>query len=168
MKTIKSTVLMFLLASLFIMACENEDESPQVIQKEYALNSISDPSIQGTATFTKESETSTLVRIELEGTEGGDMHPAHIHRNSASDGGGIAIGLNDIAGATGVSETTITQMGDGTAISYEELLNFDGHINVHLSSTSMSTIIARGNIGSNSQASNPNDSNPDNNNNNGY
>lgn len=168
MKSIQLITILFFLVVLGITGCENENESPQVIQKEYVLNSVSDPSIQGTVTFTKESETSTLIRIELEGTEAGNMHPAHIHRNSASDGGGIAIGLNDVAGATGISETTVTQMGDGTAINYEGLLNFDGHTNVHLSSTSMSTLISRGDIGSNSPTNNPSDSNPDNTNNNDY
>ncbi len=160
MKTVQANIILLFVIALFAMACEKEDESPRVIQKEYVLNSVSDPSIQGTVTFTKESETSTLIRIELEGTEADNMHPAHVHRNAASDGGGIAIGLNDVAGATGISETEVTQMGDGTPITYEELLNFDGHVNVHLSATSMSTLIARGDIGSNSQANN--DSNPNN------
>lgn len=166
MKTVQSNVILLLVFALFSMACEKEDESPRVIQKAYTLNSVSDPSIQGTVTFTKESETSTLIRIELAGTTAGDVHPAHVHRNSASDGGGIAIGLNDVAGATGVSETVVTQMGDGTPINYEGLLSFDGHVNVHLSATSMSTLIARGDIGSNSQASN--DSNPNNTTNDDY
>ncbi|MEX2512198.1 MAG: CHRD domain-containing protein [Cyclobacteriaceae bacterium] len=168
MKTIKSTIKMFLLLGLFTAACEKDDETPQVIQKEYDMNAVSDPMIQGTITFTKESETSTVIRIQLEGTEAGNSHPAHIHRNAASEGGGIAIGLNDVTGATGISETTVTEMGDGTAINYDGLLNFDGHANVHLSPSAMSTLIAQGNIGSNSQASNTNDPNPDNNNNDGY
>ena len=167
MKTIKSTVQMFLFLGLFTASCEKDDENPQVIQKEYVMNAVSDPMINGTITFTKENETSTLIRIELEGTAAGNSHPAHIHRNAASEGGGIAIGLNDVSGATGISETTITEMGDGTAINYEELLSFDGHANVHLSPTSMSTLIAQGNIGSNNLAGN-NNPHPDNNNNDGY
>lgn len=168
MKTIKLTLNMFILLAFFTIACEKDDDGPRVIQKEYVLNSVSDPMIQGTITFTKESETSTLIRIELEGTEAGNSHPAHIHHNVASEGGGIAIGLNNVDGATRVSETTVTQTGDGTAINYEELLNFDGHANVHLSSTAMSTLIAQGNIGNNATANMPNDSNPDNNNDDGY
>lgn len=168
MKTIKLTLNMFILLAFFTVACDKEDNSPQVIQKEYDLNSVSDPMIKGTITFTKKSETSTLIRIELESTEAGNTHPAHIHNNSASDGGGIAIGLNDVDGASGISETTVTQTGDGTTINYEGLLNFDGHANVHLSSSAMSTLIAQGNIGSNFQANLPDDTNPNNNNDDGY
>lgn len=36
------------------------------------------------------------------------------------------------------------------AITYNELLTFDGHVNVHKSSLEMSTLIAQRDIGSNS------------------
>ncbi|MFO7826611.1 MAG: CHRD domain-containing protein [Cyclobacterium sp.] len=168
MKTIRLSIIILLLLAFITTACKKEDEGPRLIQKEYDLGLVSDPMISGTITFTKESETSTLVRIELEGTETGNMHPAHIHHNAASEGGGIAIGLNDVDGDSGISETTVTQTGDGTAINYEGLLDFDGHANVHLSSSAMSTLIAQGDIGSNAQANMPNDTNPDTNNDDGY
>src|SRR5690606_12854866 len=114
----------------------------------------SDPSISGQVTFTKIDASSTLILIELEGTTAGNTHPAHIHANSASEGGSIVIGLSSVDGATGMSETTITQEDDGTPITYEGLLTYDGYVNVHLSPSALSTLIAQGNIGSN-DAGNP-------------
>jgi hypothetical protein len=136
-------------------ACKDDDEPlPQEMKRTYALASVSDPAINGKVTFTKVDASSTRVLIELEGTEAGDTHPAHIHANSASEGGPIVIDLSSVDGATGMSETTVTQRNDGTPINYEGLISFDGYVNVHLSPTVLSTLIAQGNIGSN-QNENP-------------
>ncbi len=131
-------------------ACEDDEDPPQEVKTTYTLGPVSNPAISGKVTFTKIDASSTLATIELVGTTAGESHPAHIHLNSASEGGPIAISFNNVNGATGRSETTITQLDNGTAINYEGLLVFDGYVNVHLSPTAMSTLIAQGNIGSNS------------------
>jgi hypothetical protein len=55
-----------------------------------------------------------------------------------------------VDGASGMSMTNIMMLDDDTPITYEELLTFDGYINVHLSMQELATIVAQGNIGSNS------------------
>ena len=134
----------------------DDDEQPQEMKTTYAMGPVSNPGVSGTITFTKVDAASTLITIELDGTASGDIHPTHIHANSASEGGPIVIDLNSVDGATGISETTVTQLDNGTAITYEGLLTFNGHTNVHLSSTMMSTLIAQGNIGSNHMGSHGN------------
>ena len=114
----------------------------------YPLSSVTDSSISGTVSFQKAGP-NTKVTIMLEGTMQDGDHPAHIHFNSAAEGGGIAISLNNVNGASGRSTTIVNMMDSGTAITYEDLLNFDGHVNVHLSPTNLATLIARGDIGSN-------------------
>jgi len=139
-----------LLLSVALTACEDDEDPPQEIKTTYALGPVSDPAISGKITFTKISASSTLATIELDGTSSGNSHPSHIHLNSASEGGPIALSFTPVDGDTGRSETTVTQLDNGTAITYEGLLVFDGYVNVHLSPTAMSTLIAQGNIGSNS------------------
>lgn len=139
-----------LLLSVALTACEDDEDPPQEIKTTYALGPVSDPAISGKITFTKISSSSTLATIELDGTSSGNFHPSHIHLNSASEGGPIALSFTPVDGDTGRSETTVTQLDNGTAITYEGLLVFDGYVNVHLSPTAMSTLIAQGNIGSNS------------------
>lgn len=117
--------------------------------EEYTLFTKSDPNISGTATFAERNNGETLVTIELEGTSDGGDHPSHIHANTAAEGGGIVVDFNNIDGATGISKTNVTQLRDGTAITYEELLDFNGYINVHLSPDELSTLIAQGDIGQN-------------------
>lgn len=117
--------------------------------EEYTLGSVSDPDISGKATFEKRVNEETLITVSLTGTTDGDIHPSHIHANSAAAGGGIVLDLNDVDGTSGEARTNVSERNDGTPITYDELLNFDGYLNVHLSSTSLGTLIAQGDIGGN-------------------
>jgi hypothetical protein len=47
------------------------------------------------------------------------------------------------------STTTFKTLDNGTAITYQQLLNFDGYINVHLSATNLASLVAQGDIGQN-------------------
>ncbi|QDH80020.1 hypothetical protein FKX85_13650 [Echinicola soli] len=140
-----------LLICMVAMSCNDNDEDPKPIEqkKVYTLNQVGDSGVMGTVTFTKQNDDFTMVSIELEGTMDGDMHPSHIHANSASEGGGILIDLTSVDGETGKSETSVTQLNDGTPITYQELIAFDGYVNVHKSPSELSTLLAQGNIGSN-------------------
>lgn len=146
--------LFYLFIAAFILgSCSNDDDNggnnDDPNTKTYDLLSVSDSSVNGTVTFEKNDDGSTTVEIELNGTSDGDMHPAHIHLNSAAEGGGIAVTLQPVDGDTGMSTTIVSALDDETAITYEELLEYDGHVNVHLSEAEMSTIIAQGDIGVN-------------------
>ncbi|MCH4822923.1 superoxide dismutase family protein [Gramella lutea] len=115
----------------------------------YDLMSVSDPSISGSVTFYQNKDNSTYVKINLQGTPDGGMHPAHIHFNSAAEGGDIAVSLEPVDGNTGFSETEVSALDNGTAITYEELISFDGYINVHASADDLNTLVAQGDIGEN-------------------
>lgn len=138
------------LAMCFFWACDDSEEGPQIVaSEEYALSSVSDPAISGTVTFGKRSDDKTVITIALEGTQTGGDHPAHIHANSAAEGGGIVLDLTNVDGATGMSETIVETLNDGTPVSYEELLEFDGYVNVHESPANLPTLVAQGDIGQN-------------------
>ncbi len=115
----------------------------------YPLNSKSDPNISGTATFSQRNNGSTLITVQLEGTGANGDHPTHIHENDAATGGGILISLSNVNGATGTGATSVSMLNDGTAVTYDELIIFNGYINVHLSDMDLGTLIAQGDIGSN-------------------
>ena len=117
--------------------------------KEYALHSVLVPTISGTATLHKRLSGASLLELELEGTPADGEHPAHIHANTAAEGGDIAISLSAVAGASGKSWTHIEADDAGTAISYEQLLEFDGYINVHKSIAELDVLVAQGDIGQN-------------------
>ncbi len=115
----------------------------------YDLGSVAVPSISGKAIFTEFSDNTVTIDLELSNTPAGGQHPAHIHFNSAAEGGGIALTLGTVDGDTGKSSIMVTTLDDGTAIGYDDLINFDGYINVHLSAEELSTLVAQGDIGSN-------------------
>ncbi len=118
-------------------------------QVTYRLDSVDNPDIKGTATFYQRNNGLTLVELKLENTPEGGVHPAHIHANTAAEGGGIQIDLDSVNGTTGMSMTTIRAFNDGTPVTYEELLEYDGYINVHASATDLATIVGQGDIGAN-------------------
>lgn len=146
-------VLMFL-GSLTYMSCENNDDDdmdviPTGNTKTYQLNEFPGIGIQGTAKFIENTDNSVTIELQLQNTPAGGDHPAHIHINSAAEGGGIALTLASVDGDSGFSTITVDALDDGSPISYQALLSFDGHINVHLSTTELSTIVTQGDIGTN-------------------
>lgn len=136
----------------YLASCDDDDDdmSSQKEERTYTLDSLSNSGVSGTVTFKKQNDQTTLITVQLSGTQSGDSHPAHIHSGSAGSGGPIVLDFNPVDGATGKSETMVTKMNDGSAITYEQLIAFDGHVNVHLSATQLDIMIAQGNIGSNS------------------
>jgi len=120
----------------------------------YSLDAVANGGLvpdgaDATATFTELNESITLVRLELDdGSTGVPVsHTAHIHENSVQEGGGIAYFLGPIdalEGAPGVSYTLLN-------LPFEELVGFDGYINIHESNAELGNIIAQGNIGANAQ-----------------
>jgi hypothetical protein len=102
--------------------------------------------VSGTVTFTQLSSSATVIDIVITGADA-TRHPAHIHSNAAVEGGAIAVSLNDVV--DGKSTTTVTTLDNGTTIDYAQLIAFDGYVNVHQSSTSLTTIIGQGDIGGN-------------------
>lgn len=151
---LKSLLAATLLASalLYLSGCNDDDDpGPQLTgdSKTYNLGPISNPAISGTVTFAERDDGQVLITIQLTGTQSGNMHPAHIHANSAAAGGSIVLDLADINGADGKSETVVKALNDDTPLTYEDLLDFDGYVNVHLSATELGTLIAQGDIGRN-------------------
>jgi hypothetical protein len=115
----------------------------------YALNEKAVAGISGTVTFTERVNGEALAVITLSGTPEGGSHPAHIHVNSAAEGGSIAFTFTPIDGTTGMSKTNVATLNDNSAFGFTDISTFNGYINVHLSTDDLATIVAQGDIGSN-------------------
>ena len=144
--------LFFTLLSIATMfACSDDDDGTALPfegdSRVFILNAVGDSGVSGKATITENENGSFVVELDLDGTSEGNIYPAHIHFNSAAEGGSIAISLEPVDGATGMSTITISQRDDGTSITYNEVVNFDGHFNVHQSSDALETIVAQGDMG---------------------
>ncbi|UCE92725.1 MAG: hypothetical protein JSV73_07790 [Flavobacteriaceae bacterium] len=154
---------LFLIMVISFIGCSDDDDDMNVIpdpdpvdppvtvskSKEYDLNAVAVPDISGKATFIEYSDNTFVIELELSNTPAGGQHPAHIHYNSAAEGGDVALTLGTVDGTTGKSSITVTALNDGTNVGYDDLVAFDGYINVHLSSDDLATIVAQGDIGEN-------------------
>ncbi|TXD51541.1 hypothetical protein ES044_13170 [Polaribacter sp. IC066] len=117
--------------------------------KEYILAEKDVLTISGTATFYKRLNGTALAVLAIQNTPPSGIHPAHIHEDDAETGGAIAFTFNAVNGNTGMSSTQVEALDNGDAITYDQILTYDGYINVHLSETQLGTIVAQGNMGSN-------------------
>lgn len=145
---------MAFIVSATIVGCNDDDDDKNGAKltgesKTYTLSSVSNPAISGTVKLEERRDHATVVTIDLNGTTAGNTHPAHIHANSAAETGDIIIDLNSVDGATGISTTVVKKRNNGTSVSYEDLLDINGYLNVHLSAADLTTLIAQADIGEN-------------------
>lgn len=119
--------------------------------KTYTLTTIGVYGVSGTALFEKRENGNTLVTVSLSGAINGEVYPATINLGSiASVGGGPVVKtLNNVDGTTGKGYTNIRKLDNGTDITYNNWLVYDGYINIHQSPITLSNILCHGNIGSN-------------------
>ncbi|WP_411895370.1 CHRD domain-containing protein [Winogradskyella sp. A2] len=152
------TFMVTLFIATTLVSCSTDDDNntegptgpnPTGNAKTYTLNQVANSTVSGTATFIEFDDNTVTVELDLQNTPAGGEHPAHIHFNTAAEGGGIAVSLTPVNGGTGESSTNFSTLDDGTAISFDQLLNFNGYINIHLSPTELTTIVAQGDIGQN-------------------
>ena len=147
--------LMLLALFVSILSCNSNDDDfvSLVIDRTdpansaiYQLAGTTNSNITGEVTFARNQDNSTTVFVRLTGASEG-IHPAAIHFNSIEEGGGQAISLN--ACECLESETVVSQLDDGTSINFDQLINFNGHLNIFESEALRNIIIAQTNIGSN-------------------
>jgi len=157
-KIITGSLILLFATAFALTGCDSNDDEDDFNGNMvvYELDSANDDGISGFVSFEEMADGSTFVVIDLSGTVAGESYAAHIHDNSVSAGGPIAIPLTNVDGSTGTSETTI----EAEQMTFTELLNFDGHVNVH-DPDDLAIIVAQGNIGANA------DNGADNGNNNG-
>jgi len=148
MRLQSSPLFLLLICAFIFTSCSKDDAAKAVILQsvEYSIYDISSSNISGKATFTQEDNGSTHVLIELQGAFTSE-NPAFIRFNSAAEGGEVAITLD--ACHCAISNTTIKKLDNGNPITYEGLINLNGHITIHTGVGSQSPIAAVADIGSN-------------------
>lgn len=149
----KKIIAGIMLLGLFSGCQDNETLTSDFTGNEtvYDLQAGSTYPISGFATFKEKKDGSTLIVIDLTGTEGSAHHPVHLHLgNISSPDADVAALLTSVAGNTGKSETNVSMLADETSVTYSELIALGACIKVHLaeSGPNRDIILAAGNIGS--------------------
>jgi hypothetical protein len=138
---------------VFFNACrENEAVISDFTGNEtvYPLLAGSAYPVNGTVSFKEKKDGSTLIHIALSGTEGELKHPVHLHLgNISTPDADVAALLTPVQGSTGISETTFTMLADESPITFQQLLQLNACVKVHLAAAGpdKDIILAGGNIG---------------------
>jgi len=119
--------------------------------KSYSLEIVATFGVSGTALFEKRVNGTTLVTISLTGIIAGDEYPATINLGSIESvgGGPVVATLSHVDGTNGKSFTNIRKLDDGTVVTYDNWLVYDGYINIYQTSAILENVICHGNMGSN-------------------
>ena len=145
--------LVFVCTLVMVVACSKDDNITPIpsslISKTYEIGSLYDNVITGTAKFIKNDDNSTTVELKLKDLPVGSLLPATINYNTAAEGGSVAVTLEPVNTTTGFSTTTFFNLDDNTAITYEDLLSFDGYVDILVSSSQPSKSLAHADIGQN-------------------
>jgi hypothetical protein len=155
LRTFTVTAAALALSAFVVTGCDSsgstDEPAPRRVSYDLAAQSNDGAlpgGVDGTVTFWEAGDSQTLVTLELDdGATGASVsHPAHIHANSASEGGGIEFYLSplDGSGGGGTSARVIDRP-------FDELSSFNGYVNVHESVATLSTVVAQGNVGSNAE-----------------
>lgn len=150
----KFQLFALLLGFFLLTACNDDEGDPSDLTGSsvtYPLfTGADDWGYEGEVTFAERKDGFALITLSLTGPSGTSLFPAHLHYGPYNLVADMAAMLTPVDAATGKSETLLKQLGNGEEISYEELINFNGHIKVHLGDgDNRSVILAYGNIGSN-------------------
>ncbi|MEM9829252.1 MAG: hypothetical protein AAF944_01365 [Bacteroidota bacterium] len=150
------SLLALSLAVLFA-ACDSNDEdlySGRETQYNLLEGSYLGTTTTGTITIKERVDRTAEIQLVMEGTLNEAVHPVHLHYGSLQDDGLVAEFLNDlkdVGNNRSQSITHLTQLTDGTAITYDHLVSMDGSIKVHFEEAGAlrDVILGASNIGAN-------------------
>ncbi|HNP18607.1 MAG TPA: hypothetical protein PKL31_09255 [Fulvivirga sp.] len=147
MKKLSLIILLFCL-----LGCDTDEEVSVYTgnEQQYALSQASNFPVNGFVVFRERRDNLTEIKISLTGTEGDINHPAHLHYGNISNpDADMALLLTPVNGNTGESISLANALNDETPMTYDDFINFDGHIKIHQDDgPNKNVILALGNIGS--------------------
>lgn len=139
--------LMMAIAILLGACAKEKIENVLDLREDYTLTTIGSAGVSGTIAFKKETN-GTRIAINLVGADPASTYTAALFQRTVVAPGPLAISLGSIPGNTGKLDTLIQKLDNGVAISFTELVNFDGHINIRESGEAGRNV-AQADIGSN-------------------
>lgn len=146
----------YLLGAGLVLAVVSCDEDSQDLgdftgnEITYQLFAGSGYNNEGYITFKERKDKSIQAEVTLSNTQAGGTHPLHLHQDPIGADGDLVALLNPVDGKTGKSVTIFNVLGDETAFTYTDLLNFNGSIKVHLDDgLNKDEVLSGGNVGIN-------------------
>jgi hypothetical protein len=157
-KYMKAAILSGFLFTIgcFIFSCEstNDPQATDLTGRQVTYNLVpgnSQLNVSGTIDFKEGTDKSMLVEIKVSSTGSGGEHPVHLHFGTlGTPDADIAALLSPVDAVNGTSSTTLTLLRNQTPFTYQDLLNFDGSIKIHMDDgPNKDVVLAATNIGVN-------------------
>ena len=140
-------------------ACSNSDEESSIYTgREVSYNllegSYMDNATSGNIIVKERNDHSIDIQLLLDGTLDQAIHPVHLHYGSLLDDGLVAEFLHnveDIGEHHGQSITHLTELSDGSTMTFDRFISMDGSIKVHFEEEGplKDVILGATNIGTN-------------------
>ena len=153
MRIMKYVLMLLLVVGFF--SCGDDDPAASEftgLSTTYTLTNVSAQYTGGgSITFRERVDGAVTIEVEMQSTGSAGSHPVHIHYGTFDvvDAEMAAL-LSPVDAATGISSSILSQLLDGTTVSYNDLLQFDGSIKIHLDDgPNKSVVLAAVNIGIN-------------------
>ncbi|WP_339880833.1 hypothetical protein [uncultured Algoriphagus sp.] len=147
----KSTLsLLFIL--MYFSGCTIENPEVPKNSISYELYQASDFDFSGVLTVNELADGLLEFVIQLDGTKGNGQteYLTHLHFGSYnSPDTPIALVLQPVNSASLKSTTILSELSDGSELTYEKIQSFSGHVKIHLDKEGpdYEVILAAGNIG---------------------
>ena len=155
---VRPLIMAMTLLSVVLFACEKSEENttPALRSQEYAVSAVNGSGADGKIIISENADSSFNVQVNINNSVKDTVHVMHIHNGSVGTPGSIAIPLNGITGTGAAAQSTTMNikqviLPDSSVqnITYSQILNFNGYVNVHYSAAQIDSLVAQGNIGSN-------------------
>ena len=146
---------LILCSLLLFWSCESDDPGDNIFTGVSTTYNLTNVDAQynggGTVVFKERTDQSVTIEITMQPTGSGGSHPAHLHYGTFDiPDAEMAAMLTPVDATTGISITTLSQLLDGTDITYQDLMLFDGSIKIHQDDgANKAVVLAAVNIGIN-------------------
>ncbi len=145
-----NALILLVFAAILFAGCSKDDsndpDNGPLESFNFSLNQVNESGVEGMVTVAENEDGTATVTIELNGSTT-EEHPAFIYHGNVTQETEVAITLN--ACTCDKSVTEVSQLDNGTKISYDGLKAFNGNVRIHLSPEDLETVIAAANIGVN-------------------
>jgi len=138
---------LFILLQILLFCCGDKDPEPTGKSETYQIISYNNSTISATAKLSELSNGFTDITLTLDGTSESENYLAHIHAGNVNNFGEIIAHL----GNSNIQNSEISALLNNRTYAYEEWINFNGYIAIHVDDDDVYPIVALGNIGSNTQ-----------------
>lgn len=151
-------IICFISAALFLNSCQIEkiedDKDVKTVTPtgrttNYSILNTDLSVITGTLRFIENDNNSTTVVVILKNNTPSINNVLFLRTQTANIGGKLMKVLNPVDGNTGISTTVVSELVGNEKITYEDFLEFDGHITIGDSSESSGNVLAYVDLGPN-------------------